>query len=143
MGCKMNFPILICAKNTLFVAGNDFLKGIGKMDETLSRMEVNVTNSGTSELNWILDCEGILYDLIDDGLAEISLFQKFKLTRRKQKLIIKRFQAVTAQELIERIANLKDPEPDLPNVTDLRQILQELPPNKKLDRNDLRAYFGE
>lgn len=139
----MHFPVLLCKRDTLVVVRRNFFERIGKLDEITSQLEVGVAKSGTSELHWILDCEGRLYDLRNKGLERNGFMERLGLSRKRQKYLIEPAENITAEQLLSRIYDLQDESPEIPNVADLRSFLKRLPPQQVLDRENLREYFGE
>jgi hypothetical protein len=139
----MRFPIAVSLNTRLLVVGRDFFERIGQLDEAGRELELNVTAAGRAELNWILDSGGALFRLTSQGLLRANPFQRLGLTRRRERFAIAPAASVTSAELSALIASLRDDSPDLPNVTDLSNLLTTLPPDLPLDRENLKRYFGE
>jgi len=139
----VKFPLVICSNNTLEVVASDFFEGIGELDMENGTLELNVLRSGTTGLNWILDADGIVYDLSLIGMLPRSLFQRIGLSRAREQFRILPGLTMTAQELRSRISGLRNKFEQAPNVTLLRKFLATLAPDHVLGRGEMASYLGE
>jgi len=139
----VEFPVLLCKRDTLAVVRPDFFERVGQLDEASGQLALNVTADGKAWLQWIVDHDGWLFRLTTQGLAPTSAWQALGLRRRRERFRIEPAVRVTAGELSELIAGLQDSSPEVPNVSDLRALLSKLPSGQTLTKAHLREYFGE
>jgi len=127
----------------LVVVGSDFFEDTGQLDEAIGRLDSSVSADGSAHFHWILDSEGLLYQLRSEGLLPMNFWQWVGLWRPRERYRIEPATTMTARELISLISGLRDDPPDVPNVTDLVILLAALSPEVVLNREILRDYFGE
>lgn len=125
------------------IAPPNFFEQIGKLDAAASTLEINVDSNGRGDLNWMLDSEGVFYELTYIGALPPNLLQRIGLRRHREKFRICPGRTISVRELNERIQGLVDQFEEAPNVTDLKAILSGLPQDRILGPRDMFEYLGE
>ncbi|WP_338847484.1 hypothetical protein V8J88_02085 [Massilia sp. W12] len=119
----MKFPVFICIGKSLIYVNKDFFEGIGHLDIEGSVLDMSVTKTGRSELNWILDSDGVFFKLNSEGLCERNFWQKMKLFRSKERLRISAGKKISVGEFLLLIDNLQDRFEEMMVVYDLKKNL--------------------
>lgn len=139
----MKYPLVICTRNTLIIASESFFDGIGKLDPSSGTLRMNVARKGKAGFEWMIDADGILTEFFSDGLLPGNLIQRLGLTRPQEELKLSQGREISAGELLERIANLRDQFDEAPNVKDLKAFLQSFPLSHVLGSADMRNYLHQ
>lgn len=139
----MKYPIVVSMNKRLSVGREDFFRHIGELDLPGQTLEMNVTSSGKSGLNWLLDADGVFYELSLIEKMPPNLLQRIGLRRAREKFRIIPGRKITVQELTERISGLEDPFEEAANVNDLKTLLDSLPRDHRLTPKDMSRYLGE
>jgi hypothetical protein len=139
----MKFPLVVAGNNTLMIASLDFFKRIGRLDFETDTLEMNVTRDGKANLYWLLDADGLFYDLIFQGSMPLTVLQKVGLRRKREKFQIGVGRRITAKELIGHIVTLRDQFVEAPNVSDFLTLLISLPAEHLITQKEMSAYLGE
>lgn len=139
----MRYPLVICSHGKLIIAAADFFDGIGRLEVSTGILEVNVAQDGRVGFEWILDADGIFFDLTSEGLLPLKLLQRIGLSRARERFRIAPGRQVTAGEIRDRIANLHNQFEEAPNVTDLKNQTASLSSGYVLKREDMLRYLGE
>lgn len=139
----MNFPLILCRRRTLVIAGRGFFDRIGKISELESTLDINVAHDGAAWLNWIIDLDGKYYALTSEGLLRTTLLQMLAFQRRVERFHLHAPRIIQAAELGRLIEGLADESGGLTNVTDLKALVGAMAPTTNITRELLRGYFGE
>jgi len=139
----MKFPLLICRRRTLFIGVKKFFERIGNIDDVGGLLDMNVTVEGQAFLRWIIDADGMLYDLTSMGVLPATLAQTLRLQRRRERYRIAPARQVQVGEIAHRIADLEDEFAEAPHVSDLQVQLSRLRPEQIVDRDVMKEFFGE
>jgi hypothetical protein len=137
------FPAIICKRSSLVVIRKVFFHGISTYSQEDRILEIAVANNVEGSLKWILDRSARLHILGMAGMAPATMLQRIGLVPRRERYQVSLPTEVSPQELLSIIANLEDDQPEVPNVSDLRRLLQALPQQRKIQASDLHSYFGE
>lgn len=139
----MNFPLILCRRRTLVIAGRGFFDRIGTVSEIESTLDINVAHDGAAWLNWIVDRDGRHYALTSEGLLRKTLLQMLAFQRRVERFHLHPPRIIQAVELGRLIEGLADESGDLTNVTDLKALVGAVAPTTIITRELLKGYFGE
>lgn len=139
----MKFPLILCRRRTLVIAGRGFFDRIGKINESERTLDINIAQDGAAWLNWIVDQEGKYYPLTSEGLLPATLLQMLGLWRRVERFHLPPPRDIQAAELGRLIQELVDESEDITNVTDLKALIDAINPITIMSRELLNDYFGE
>jgi hypothetical protein len=139
----MKFPLVIGTSKTLKIADTDFFESIGKLDLEAGTLEMNVTHEGTAGLDWLLDLDGIFYQLSSLGILPLTLMQRIGLSRAREKFRIIPGRRITVSELGDRISGLQNQFEEAPIVSYLKLLLGSLAPDLLVGPEEMLRYQGE
>jgi hypothetical protein len=140
---SMKFPLLVCSNNTLKLLTLDVLAIVGKLDSEAGTFEMNVTSDGRTGLKWILDANGLYYELVLVGLLPLGIMQRIGLKRAREGFQIIPGRRISMRELTQHISELRDQFEEAPNVADLKVFLGTLAPDHLLGAEEMSEYLGE
>lgn len=95
----MKFPLVVGTSKTLKIVDSDFFAGIAKVDVAAGILEMNVTHEGTADLGWLLDLDGIFYELSSLGILPLTLLQRIGIARPREKFRIIPGRSINVHEL--------------------------------------------
>ena len=138
---EMRYPFVICSGDTLIIAPAGFFERIGRVDPEAGILEMNVKRDGKAGFKWLLDADGLFYELSSIGLMPPNFLQRIGLKRAREKFRIMPGRRITAGDVSDRVANLHNQFEEAPNVTDLKSLLNSLKPEHVLGAEEMSRYL--
>jgi hypothetical protein len=75
-------------------------------------------------------------------MAPTTWLQKFGVKRPRERFKISDVTRITADQAIQLIQDLRDENPDFPNVADLMAVLRNMEKGQTLGREEMKDYLG-
>lgn len=112
------------------------------IDAEDQRIIANVGPSGRSGMEWVLDSQGRFFEMVSRGVMPATVFQKLRLTRRKECFDVRPPRAITVGELKARLAHVRDRFPEAPVAAFTRRMLRKYPEDAVIDPAIMAALLG-
>lgn len=136
------FPLTICSHNRILIAPNGWFDRIGSLEFSTGTLLINVNQLGLGGLRWIVDANGMFYQLEWVGLEPANLLTRIRLRRPVERYSISKPRHISVGELSSLISKFSEISDDIQNSADLMKLLNQLPSQGIVNQAIMLEYLG-